>query len=130
MKIRLFDAAKDYQMVCDWYARWKYAPIPLEVMPPDGLIVSNGQYDVGAAWLFVTNARVALIEGAILNPDVPKEFRKGSHDFIINCMEYLAKEQGCIDMWVICKDRFLTSLCKKNGFTDLEKDFRVLIKRL
>lgn len=130
MKVRLFDINKDYPMVCDWYAKWEYQPISLETMPPHGLIVSNGECDIGAAWLYITNAKVALIEGAIINPDAPRSLRKGSHDFIIACMEFLAKENGCLDIWVICKDRFLTSICKKSGFTDLEKDFRVLIKRL
>lgn len=130
MDVRFFDAEKDYVMVSEWYAQWKYYPIPLETMPPHGLIVSNGGCDIGAAWLYVTNARVALIEGAILNPDAPKSARKGSHDFIVCCMEFLAKELGCVDLWVISKDRFITAICKRLGFVDLEKDFRVLIKRL
>lgn len=130
MEVRFFDREKDYAMVKEWYARWKYLPIPLETMPPHGLIVSNDSHDIGAAWLYITNAKIALIEGAILNPDAPKSARKGSHDFIIHSMEFLAKECGCLDMWVISKDRFITSICKKIGFTDLEKDFRVLIKRL
>lgn len=130
MEARFFDREKDYAMVTEWYARWKYHPIPLDTMPPQGLIVSNGGCDIGAAWLYITNGKIALIEGAIINPDAPKRLRQGSHDFIIYCMEYLAKECGCIDIWVICKDKFLTSICEKSGFTDLKKDFRVLIKRL
>lgn len=130
MKVRMFDVDKDYQMVTDWYTKWGYLPIPLETMPPHGLIVSNGGYDIGAAWLYITNAKMALIEGAILNPNAPRIARRGSHGFMVACMEHLAKEQGCVDMWVICKDKFLTSVCKKSGFTDLQKDFRVLIKRL
>ncbi len=130
MKVRFFEVEKDYDNICEWYKKWKYIPIPLETMPPHGLIVSNGEYDIGAAWLYVTNAKVALIEGAIMNPSVPKKYRKDTHEFMLTSMEWLAKELGCIDVWVICKDKYLTSICKKVGFTDLEKDFRVLIKKV
>lgn len=130
MKVRYFDFEKDYENIVEWYKKWKYLPISKETMPPHGLIVSNAGYDIGAAWLYITNARVALIEGAIMNPNAPRTARKGAHAFIIEAMKYLAKDLGCIDLWVICKDKYLTTVCEESGFTDLKKDFKVLITRL
>ncbi len=130
MKVRFFEYERDYPIVCTWFEKWGYAPIRKENLPRHGLIASNEGYDIGAVWLYQTDAKVGLLEGSVMNPDVPKKYRKGGHEFLLTCMQNVARTVGCLDVWVLSKDPYTTAICKKAGFTCLEKQFNVLLKRL
>lgn len=130
MKVRLFEFSKDYERLSKWYEAWGYLPIPPEILPRHGLIVSNYDQEIGAAWLYITDGNVALIEGAVLNPAAPKKYRIGIHAFLNNALQQLAKELGCRQIWALSKDKFSTKICQELGFQALQKDFKVLIKEI
>lgn len=130
METRLFDLERDYEPLTEWYSAWGYCPIPIELLPPYGMIVSNDGEDIGAVWLYITDGKIGLLEGGVLNPWAPKSKRRGAHAFLIKKMTELAQEKGCLCVWVISKDQYITSVCKKQDFYCFDKDFKVLTKRL
>lgn len=130
MNVRFFDFGRDYATLMEWHRRWGYHPIPPEILPVNGLIVHNQGYDIGAAWIYLTDGRVALMEGAILNPDAPKDARVGAHAFLISALEELAKESGCVQMWIPSKDRFAIRTSERLGFKALPNNFKFLTKEL
>lgn len=130
MEVRRFNLESDYPTVTEWYKWWGYVPIPQDTLPTFGMIVSNDGYDIGAVWLYVTDGAVGLLEGSVLNPHAPKSARKGAAAFLNQNMQVLAKKLGCIELWAISKDRFLTRVCENLGFDALPNDFKVLRKRL
>lgn len=130
MKVRIFNYEKDYAQLKEWYFGWGYEPIPPELLPKYGLIVSNQGHDVCAAFLYLTDGKVGLFEGAIMDPSAPKERRRGTLLFLHKAMQALARELGCLQAWVISKDKTLTKMSKDEGFWCFPKDFNVLTKRL
>lgn len=130
MKVRLFEFSKDYERLSKWYEAWGYSNIPPAILPPHGLIVSNQDYDIAAAFLYVTDGKVALIEGIILNPEATKEQRVGVHTFLNIALKLLAKELGCLQIWGMSKDRFTIKIAKEQGFKELPQNFKILIKEL
>ncbi len=128
MEYRLFDFDKDYEKICGWYQKWGYTSLKKEMMPQRGIVVSNEGHDIAAVWLYVTDGKIGLLEGVVIDPDSPKSRRKGWHRFVLDTMEPIAKAAGCLDLWVISKDDSITAACKDAGFLCLEKDFKVLIK--
>ncbi len=130
MKARLFNLEEDYDRIASWYAKWGYMPIPRDSVPEYGVIVSNEDVELGAVWIYRMEKNIGLLEGAVMNPEAPKNLRKESHLFLGNVIEDLARSIGCKEVWAISKDRFINKLCDSWGYADYNKDFRVFKKEI
>ncbi len=102
MILRRYIDGKDYPLILDWYKGWKMQPLSEEYFSTYGLIADN----TFAAWLYVTDSKIAFIENSISNPNSTKEQRKVAIANVYNALFDQAKKQGFqIVMGFIANDR-------------------------
>ena len=92
MHARIVDLKLDYPNICHWWSAWDWPAVPLDILPPTGFIVSNKGADICAAWLYLTNSRLASIEWIISNRDTTREQRAGGIEYLFEHIAKRAKE--------------------------------------
>lgn len=85
---------KDYPMLCNWWEQWGWLPAPVSCLPATGLIVSNFEQDIYAAFIYRTDSSICIIEYFISNKQANKAVRKGGLDFLIASAKKRALAMG------------------------------------
>lgn len=89
-------APENYSILVEWAHGRKYVlPRPSQ-LPPTGIIVIDATKKQGhcAAFLFKTDAKMAVIGAIISNPEADKVERQKSVDFAMEYLSDLAKKEG------------------------------------
>lgn len=89
--MRTYDADTDYENLCEWWALHKQAPIALCMIPDSGLIVEG----VAAGFLYLTNAKLGIIDLYVSNPKASKEARNNALNEITEELISLAHHRDC-----------------------------------
>lgn len=119
-EIRLIDLDKDYDMICSWWAHYKYPILSKDELSTTGFIV-NDSY---AVWVYFTNSKMCLIENAIKNPS--KEL---SDDMLSNIFQFLktfCANQGYTSIMSFSLNKHFIERLKSIGFKCSEKQVFVL----
>jgi hypothetical protein len=84
----------NYKIIKEWWEIRGFPPARPEHLPPTGRVVSFKGKAICAGFLFKTDANAAVVGNLVSNPDVPKELRKPSIDFLIQLLTNIAKSEG------------------------------------
>lgn len=117
MRVREFDRGNDYALAASWWEKRHYLVAPMFMLPPNGLVVCDGDTPVAIGFLMRTDAGVAGPCHLVSNPDEPGEIRHQALDLLIQSLIERAKELG---HRVICAETNLERLVeryKNLGFT-------------
>lgn len=130
MKFNLRSVSKeDYEdVLVKWWKDWGWEPPPLDFLPETGLIVSKGNVDICAGFLYLTNSKVALTEFVVSNKDYKESDRGEAIDFLLDCIIELANQNGCKYAHVILKNKSLLQKYKRAGYIESDKNVIELIK--
>jgi hypothetical protein len=130
MKFNLRSVSKeDYEdVLVKWWKDWGWEPPPLDFLPETGLIVSKGNVDICAGFLYLTNSKVALTEFVVSNKDYKESDRGEAIDFLLDCILELANQNGCKYAHVILKNKSLLQKYKRAGYIESDKNVIELIK--
>lgn len=94
MNIRLY-TDNDFAMIDKWYLQHSYMHCPKEYLTKDSTFILENE--VGEPWLcwtlFLTNSKIAWIEGLISNPEL-KQGRKDAIKHLHKYIEVFAKGLG------------------------------------
>ena len=115
MDVRYF-VEDDYPMVCDWWKGWKWDAIPQFFLPKVGLIVSNGDVDICAAWIYRTDSSLCMFEFFISNPNAKKDKRSGAIEYLLEAMEAEARKYGYKAAFMSICNQSLIKKAKDAGF--------------
>ena len=130
MKFNLRSVSKeDYEdVLVKWWKDWGWEPPPLDFLPETGLIISKGNVDICAGFLYLTNSKVALTEFVVSNKDYKESDRGEAIDFLLDCILELANQNGCKYAHVILKNKSLLQKYKRAGYIESDKNVIELIK--
>lgn len=104
--------ATDFEEIGSWYRGHNEPPLTIEAAPPTGLIVP-GQ---AAAWLYLTDGDMALLENYITNPEAPLRERYASLEIITVCLESIAKQKGYKRLAACIKEKGLVRAAERRNF--------------
>jgi len=69
MQLRLYNAAADYPLFCEWWKKHGWTPPPAEILPFRGVVAELDGRPVACMWVYCdTAAAAALIEWAVADP--------------------------------------------------------------
>tara|TARA_R100000234_G_scaffold93057_1_gene61296 strand:- start:580 stop:993 length:414 start_codon:yes stop_codon:yes gene_type:complete len=124
---------EDYEVICDWWIKWKWPVLPKELLPQDGLggfIVEKNKKPIVAGFVYLTNSKGAWFDFIVSDPDYRENDRNEAVELLIS-----GAEQFCIDLGVktilhIGRNKGLIDKFNKLGWhVDKEPSYEV-IKRI
>lgn len=120
---------EDYDNVLlKWWKIWGWEAPPKDFLPETGLIVSKGNIDICAGFLYLTNSKVGLTEFVVSNKEYRDSDRGEALDFLLDCILELADKNGCKYAHVILKNKSLLRRYKRAGYIESDKNVLELVK--
>lgn len=109
----------DYDTLCKWW-KWHRFPAPERDFLPEngcgGFMVSKGDIDVCAGFVYFTNSKICWSEFIISNFDYKDKDRKEAIRILINEINEIAKRKGYKYIYTVVKNKNLENIYKEMGF--------------
>ena len=116
LNIRRFEK-KDLETIEKWWEAWPDWTSPGEgFLPETGLVVTSNDKLIMAAFIYLTNAKVALLEWIISDPDYRENDRKQALELLITGGEEVIKSLGYKFTFSMCRSKNLGETYKKLGW--------------
>jgi len=120
----------DLTFIKEWWKAWPEWTAPADDFLPDtGVVVESNNKPVFAGFIYLTNAKVALLEWIISDPAY-KNNRKEALELLITGAEEIIKDLGYKYFFSICRHKSLIETHKKLGWHVDEKPSHELVKIL
>ena len=120
MSVRIIKNEDYENILVDWWKSWPgwSNPPSKDSLPMNtGVIVSNGDVDVCAGFLYLTNSKIAWIEYIVSNFEVKdRNVRSMCIKETINALSLMAKNSGFIYIYTSLKSESLANAYKECGF--------------
>lgn len=120
MILRVFETAKDYPTLCQWWSLHGVPSIPAVVLPVHGVIVRAGEDVAMGFCYFDTGNRIGCVDFITTNPtlaDGPTKLEAIAH--ILKFFEKVANDRGCHNLFsFVSKDTGLHRYMVKQGWQD------------
>lgn len=127
---RIYEPA-DYPIVQGWWIGHGWPPVPEQMLPKLGLIISSDDADLAAGWLYMDNSvGVCMLEWVVSNPDArPFDSVRAIRELGM-LMEQEARRMGYWVMMTSCKQPALAKLWVKMGYLETDGSMIHLMKGL
>ena len=113
---------EDLKTIEKWWESWPGWKSPGEGFLPDtGVVVTANDKLVMAGFIYLTNAKVALLEWIISDPDYRENNRKQALELLVTGGEEIIKSLGYTFCFSICRSKNLGETYKKLGWHE-DKD--------
>lgn len=120
---------EDYDNVLlKWWKDWGWQAPPKDFLPTTGVIISKGDVDICAGFVYFTNSKVALTEFIVSNKEYKDKDRGEALDFLIDCLLELADMEGCKYAHVILKNNSLINRFEKAGYITSDRKVTEMLK--
>ena len=111
----------DWDTLVSWWSNWRGWQNPPKDFLPDngtgGIIVYSNDIPVVAGFIYFTNSKGALLEWIVSNPEYKERNRKEAIELLINTAEKVCKDQGIKYIFTIGRNKHLTKMHEKLGYT-------------
>ena len=122
---------KDLIIIKQWWKSWPKWEAPADdFLPETGVIVEHDNKPVVAGFIYLTNAKVALLEWIISDPEWKHEHRKTSIELLIKGAENIVKGMDYKYMFSVCRHKNLIETHKKLDWHADENPSYELVKIL
>ena len=122
---------KDFKLAKKWWKAWPEWTAPAEdFLPETGLVVESNKEPVMIGFIYLTNAKVALLEWIVSDPDYREDNRKQLLKLLILGAENMLKEMDYKYVFSVCKNQNLINTHKDLGWSVDKKPSRELVKVL
>lgn len=128
LRIRQFEAARDYPTVAAWWAGHGWEPVPEAVLPPTGYVVEFVNKPIVAGWLYRTDSAIAWLEWVISDPTSTPGPRNKATDRLISTASEAAKALGHTVIFSSLTHPRLIQRYENHGFKVTETQMTNLIK--
>ena len=105
-------APSDYEELLQWYSDWEEPPPALELLPKTGFVIQN----ICAGFLYMTDARLGILDCFISNPSSPKEKRTEAINALADNLLACAKFYGCRAVMASSNILSIKQRCEDLGF--------------
>jgi len=122
--VRAIESGDYENTLVKWWKDWGWQAPPEDFLPETGVMISKGNVDICAGFIYLTNSKVALTEFVVSNKDYKDKDRGEAIDLLIDCIAELANENGYKYAHVILKNKSLLGRYKEAGY--LESDTNVI----
>lgn len=119
MELKLYEPRKHFTLVYGWWKAHRNSSLDLDSLSGSGLVAYQDEKPVAAAWLFMSNGKVAQIGWPVVNPDSGMKQKTEAITLLIQGLSQLAKDQGYTRMMTFSSSSGLTRKFQKEGFTKL-----------
>jgi hypothetical protein len=135
LQLRMYDPAKDYDMVAGWWKGHGWDAVPPFFLPKLGVIAcwAEGEKteDTAAAWLYMDNsAPVCWLEYMVSNPEANAGRAVKALRHLDTFLTGEAKATGYAVMLTTCRQDSLVKFHQKNGFTKADTGMTHMVKVL
>lgn len=124
----------DWETLCSWWEKWpKWVNPPKSFLPDHGkggFMVTKGNKNICAGFIYLTNSDAALLEWIVSNPEYREKDRKQALELLITTAEDACKALGKVHMFSIGRNRHLIETHKKLGWTVDKDPSHELIKNI
>ena len=121
----------DLTFIKKWWEAWPEWVSPADdFLPNTGVVVESNSKIVMAGFIYLTNAKVALLEWVISDPEYREKDRKQILELLIKGSENTVKELGYKYMFSVCRNKHLIDTHKKLGWVADESPSHELVKIL
>lgn len=125
---------KDYvQTLTKWWDDWGWQAPPIEALPSNGeggFMVTKGDHEICAGFLYFTNSSLAWLEFVISNKEYKESDRADAILFLIDNLCLAAKENNYKAIWTCVKHPSLIKKYEANGFIKTDLNATEMIKQL
>ena len=122
---------EDLTFIKKWWEAWPEWTSPADdFLPETGVVVENNGKPVIAGFIYLTNAKVALLEWIISDPEYRNKNRKQALELLITGAEQIIKDLGYKYSFSICRHKSLTETHRKLGWHVDKKPSHELVKIL
>lgn len=89
-----FSSQDHYSTLSKWWNHYDFSPPPVHSLPKTGVVIYNSETPICAGFLYKTDSSISWMEFIVANPKSDKRLRSEALDVLINCLTYVAKENG------------------------------------
>ena len=101
-----------------------------EFLPRIGMIISEGETDICAAFLWLTDSKIAIMEMFISNPDVRGPVRNEALDVLVTSLKSTARRLGYGAVYTTTDHKHVIHRLEKDGFHRSKDNIVSLMGRL
>lgn len=83
-------------VVTGWWCDWDFPIPPPECLPERGVIVSDGDGDLYAGYLYLTDGRIGWMEWVVSNRAATPARKRGALAFLTDVLSGMAKQEGML----------------------------------
>ncbi len=124
----------DWETLCSWWEKWpKWVNPPKSFLPDNGkggFMVTKGDKNICAGFIYLTNSDAALLEWIVSNPEYREKDRKQALELLITTAENACKQLGKVHMFSIGRNKHLIKTHEKLGWTVDKDPSHELIKNI
>lgn len=117
-------------MLDRWHEAHSWPLLAADFWPKTGVIISNGDNDLAAAFLYRTDSPICWIENIISNPRSAKMERRAAIDMLIDTLAAEAKNSGFKAVLCMTEHRRLMQAFEEAGFTELPGNMTGFMREL
>lgn len=122
---------KDLDTAKKWWSKWpEWVAPPDDFLPDTGIVVESNNKPVVIGFIYLTNAKVCLLEWIISDPEYRQDDRQSLIELLIIGAENMVKELDYKYMFSVCKHKNLINTHEKLGWKTDEKPSHELTKVL
>ena len=107
----------DWTTLVEWWSAWpKWKSPSLDFLPDTGVVVEKDNLPVVIGFIYLTNAKVALLEWIISDPEYRKNDRDALIELLIKGAENMVKHLEYKYLFSVCQHEKLIDKHKKLGW--------------
>lgn len=111
-----------------WWGDWNWTAPPFDILPDTGFIISKGDADICAGFIYFTNSKIAWLEYIVSNKKYVDKDRKDALLLLINTLSLFAKDNGFNYIYASLKNESLINKYAKCGFIKGDTNCTEMIK--
>ena len=132
MKLNIRRLVKqDLDVAKEWWKSWPKWQAPADdFLPETGIVVESNNKQVAIGFIYLTNAKVALLEWIVSDPSYRSEDREQVIELLITGAENMVKHLDYKYIFSICRHKKLINKHRKLGWHIDDKPSHELVKIL
>jgi hypothetical protein len=127
--MRLYTPA-DYAFVKALWTAQKWTPVPEDMLPETGAVISIDGKDVCAGFIYLSNSKTCWLEWLIADPTSDKETRSEGLDACISFLLNLASMHGAKYVIMSVMHPKLLPRLEKHGFIKTDENMTNMVRIL
>ena len=129
--LRTIEKEKDHPVVAAWWEAHGWPVVPAAILPKLGVLASDGDMPVAAAWLYMDNSvGVSMLEWLVTNPDATGRQSLAAIGAVVEFLAARAVELDYGAMLTSCRQPGLARIYEKHGFSKTDEGIIHMVRNL